>query len=83
MPKQLALFYREHMNDYVVNNRGQFYYGQKTCAAFPQFSEALDYIVQNYSGRKSELVIDAHVREKRRSELESKLKGTKVEVKSQ
>jgi hypothetical protein len=81
MPKPIALFYREHMMDFVVNDRGQFHYEQKTCASFPQFSEALDYIVENYSGRKSELVIDTYVREKRKSELEEKLKGTKVEVK--
>ncbi len=82
MPIRLALFYREHMMDYVVNSRGQFYYEQNTCAAFPQFGEALDYIIENYSGRKSGLVIDDYVKEKRRSELEHRLKGTKVELKN-
>ncbi|MEK6846103.1 MAG: hypothetical protein AABY26_05050 [Nanoarchaeota archaeon] len=82
MPIQLALFYREHMMDYVVNTRGQLHYDQKNSASFPQFSEALDYIIENYSERKSGLVIDDYVREKKKSELEQKLKGTKVEVKN-
>lgn len=69
------------MTDYVVNTRGQFHYDQKTSASFPQFSEALNYILKNYSGRKSGLVIDDYVKSKKRSELEDKLKGTKVEVK--
>lgn len=81
MPVHLALFYREHMMDYIVNNRGQLHYDPKTCTSFPQFEEALDYIIENYSGRKSKLVVDNYVREKRKSELENKLKGTKVEVK--
>ncbi len=80
MPKLIALFYREHMMDYVVNTRGQLYYEPKTCISFPQFDEALDYIIENYSKRKSELVFDDYVREKRKSELEDKLRGTKVEL---
>ncbi len=81
MPIHLALFYREHMTDYVVNNRGQLHYEPKSCVSFLQFNEAVNYILQNYSGRKSGLVLDDYVKSKKRSELEDKLKGTKVEVK--
>lgn len=81
MPIHLALFYREHMTDYVVNTRGQLHYDQKTSVSFLQFSEALDYIIENYSERKSGLMLDDYVKSKKRSELEDKLKWTKVELK--
>lgn len=82
MPKHLALFYREHMNDYVVNERGLLHYEPKSCVSFRGFEAAVAHILKNYSQRPSELVIDEYVREKRMSELERKLGGTKVEVKS-
>ena len=74
------LIYREHMTDYVINERGEEFYEPKTSIIFKHFEDAVGYLIRNYGERKRDLVID-NLNSEKISELERKLKRTKVNLK--
>lgn len=78
MAKEFSIFYRDHICDYVINERGNSSYDPKTDRTFSDFDKALRYLIQNYGSRKSQLFIDDHCQDNFGSELERKLEPTKI-----
>ncbi|MBT4650983.1 hypothetical protein HOC13_00485 [Candidatus Woesearchaeota archaeon] len=77
---KLNLFYRTFVEDYVVNKRGRDVYEPKECEVFPEFSDALGYLLRNYGGKKCQLTIDEQCREDHGEGLERRLKRTKIQL---
>ena len=80
MGKKISLFYREILNDYVVNERGKMVYEPRNSSRFEEIKEAQSYIVKNYGGKKTSIHLDQHCLEEGGSELENKLKKAKINV---
>ncbi|MBT4804601.1 hypothetical protein HON71_00340 [Candidatus Woesearchaeota archaeon] len=80
MPKQIALLYRDLLKDYVVNERGNLIYEPRNSEIFPELNEARNYILKNYGGKKTRILIDDHCLEEGGSELEKKLKKAKIKI---
>ena len=80
MPKQIALLYRDLLQDYVVNERGNLIYEPRNSEIFPELNEARNYILKNYGGKKTRILIDDHCLEEGGSELEKKLKKAKIKI---
>lgn len=78
MVKEFSILYRDHIDDYVLNERGDLIYNPKTDRTFSDFDKALRYLIQNYGARKSQLFVDDHCRDNFGSELERKLDNTKI-----
>ncbi len=87
MPKEICLFYREHIGDYVINLKADNFY-DRYCLTFPRVSsenknlppQLLAYLISNYGKRPTLLHLDEFCGENHYSGLEDKLRGTKIEL---
>lgn len=86
MAKEFGLFYREGPADYVLNDRGKLFYDPKTCRTFKKLEDVAAYLCRNYGDRISLLRVETfldlegELDKKRNSELEQKLRETRIEV---
>ena len=82
MARELGLFFNEHTNQYTINDRGNLTFQPEHCYQFRELDQAIGYLTNNYGKRKSDLKLDEWCQEFHQSELEEKLKGTKISVKN-
>lgn len=82
MARELGLFFNEHISQYTINDRGNLTLEQKNCYSFREFDQAIKYLTDNYGKRKSALKLDEWCQEFHLSELEEKLRKTKISIKS-
>ena len=80
MPKKIALLYRELLDDYVINERGNLVYEPRNSVIFPDLDPAQDYIVKTYGGKKTRILIDEHCLEEGGSDLEKRLNKAKIKI---
>ncbi|MFH1276322.1 MAG: hypothetical protein ABIH82_04390 [Candidatus Woesearchaeota archaeon] len=78
MVKKIAMLYAEHHKEhYIVNPRGDLSVGQGS-QRFEEFDDAVKYLKGNYGDRRSVLILDEFCQTLHRSDLEKKLRGTKI-----
>ena len=80
MARDIAIFHREYLRDYVVNERGRFVYESKGCTIFNNFSDAIDYVAKNYGKKPTHLTLDSFCKEEHADNLEGRLKKTKITI---
>jgi hypothetical protein len=80
MVKEIALFYRDLTQDYIVDGSGIIGFDPKESKVFPKFDHAVSYLIQAYGKRKSQLNLDKYCLEEHLSELERKLRDTKITI---
>lgn len=86
MTREICLFYREYLCDYVINPRANEGY-EPGCLTFNQEKNEetlplalVKYLKDNYGKRPTIVHLDKFCRQTHKSELEDRLKGTKIIV---